>query len=175
MGLWHWFTGTEPANPGCLRKSAEQLRQALLGLNSDEHAWEIAPDPHDDGILAAGWKYTDPRWREELDAALLQYAVHTLVFLDNKRTTVRTVDVQVSAGVFRGAQEAALEIHGFRGQAREVGKHIEFGRKPDGKFGLLSCTSFHSIEFKNAMKNVALSSGWGWKGVAFGKLKLPQD
>ena len=174
MGLWHWFTGTEPAAPNTPRKSAAQLRQALLGLNSDDIAWSIAPDPHDDDVLVARWKYFDPRWHHELNAALLEQSFHTLVFLDDKHTTVRSVDLQISAGVFQGAQEAALEIHAFRGQAHEVGKHIEFGRKPDGKFGILSSTSFHSMEFKNAMKDVALACGWGWRGVAFGRLKVSQ-
>lgn len=174
MGLWHWFSGTERADPNTPRKSAAQLRQSLLALNSDEVAWSVTPDPHDDEVLVACWKYFDPRWHDELEAALLEQSFHTLVFLDDRRSTVRSVDMKVSAGVFQGTQEAALEIHAFRGQAHEVGKHFEFGRKPDGKFGVLSSTSFRSMDFKNAMKAVALSCGWGWKGVAFGRLKLSQ-
>ena len=172
MGIFHWLTGTEAADPTIPRQSAQALRAALLGLNRDDLAWAIAPDPGDDEILVAGWKYQDPHWRALLFEAELPSSIHIKVFLDEAHSTVRSVDEQVEVGLFNTTDGGVeIGVRGFRGQAAEVGAHYDFGRKPDGKFGVLSHTVFHTNDIKHAMQKTARECGWGWKGVAFGRLK----
>jgi hypothetical protein len=174
VGFWHWLTGTEAADPRVSRQSAQSLRKALLGLNRDDLAWALVPDADDDEILVAGWKYKDPHWRKLLFEAEVSSSIRIKVFLDEARGTVRSVDEQVDVGLFNTPDGAEIGVHGFRGQKAEVGAHFEFGRKADGKFGVLSRTVFRTNDIKHAMQDTARKCGWGWKGVSFGRLKRSQ-
>lgn len=114
MGIFHWLTGTEAPDPTIPRQSAQSLRTALLGLNRDDLAWAIAPDPGDDEILVAGWKYQDPHWRALLFEAELSSSIHIKVFLDEARSTVRSVDEQVEVGLINTADGGVeIGVEGF--------------------------------------------------------------
>jgi hypothetical protein len=169
--MWHWLTGTEAADPTVHRQSAQFLREALLALNRDDLAWAIAPDADDDDILVATWKYDDPHWSNLLVEAEMSSSLEIKLFLDDKRSTVRSVD-QETNGLYVGSDGVKrIGIGAFRGQEAEVGAHFEFGRKPDGKFGVLSRSTFHTNDIKEPMRKTVRECGWGWKGVAFGRLK----
>jgi len=174
MGLWHWLTGTEPADPSIPRQSKQSLREALLALNRDDLAWAILVDEDDDEILVATWKYKDAHWRKLLVEAEMSSSLQIKLFLDEVRNTVRSVDEQVNLGFFNGPYGVEIGVRGFRGQKAHVGAHFEFGRKPDGKFGMLSRSVFHTNDIKSAVRKTVRACGWGWKGVSFGRLKRPQ-
>jgi hypothetical protein len=171
MGLWHWLTGTQDADPTILRRSAENLRRTLLCLNSDELPWAIRPDPRDDEILVATWKYADPRWQKSLLAAGMSTSIRICLFLDDERSTVRSIDEQVDVGLAIGGSSVSIEIGAFRGQKVEVGRSLTFRRDSDGHFRIAFSARFDTNDIKRTLQGVARSNGWAWKGVAFGRLK----
>jgi hypothetical protein len=171
MGLWHWWTGTQAADPRVARVSAITFRKALLELNRDGLAWAVASDPDDPEVLVATWKYDDARWRELLVAAEMSTSITIKMFLDDHRSTVRSVDQEIRIGVSVDNAGLTIGIGGFRGQRVEVGKNWTFGRKPDGRFGATSHTRFSTNDIKRALQGVARDGGWAWKGVPFARLK----
>jgi hypothetical protein len=63
MGIFDELTGSRAANPGVAPISAAELRQALLNLNRDDHAWHVEGNSTSALDLTAMWKSDDAHWR----------------------------------------------------------------------------------------------------------------
>ena len=65
----------------------------------------------------------------------------------------------------------SMGAEAFRGQKKEVGfgRAVAF-REEDLRLGVVYDYKFDTSELKEPLQQVVLADGWGWRGVAFGKL-----
>jgi hypothetical protein len=58
----------------------------------------------------------------------------------------------------------------FRGQSWEMSFESVYAFREDGSWGEVYSYKFNTGEIKGPLHRAAAEAGWGWKGVAFGKL-----
>jgi len=64
----------------------------------------------------------------------------------------------------------SLRAQEFRGQTWEKGFETVYAFREDGSFGKIYDYKFSTHEIKAPLIEAAHAAGWGWRGVAFGKL-----
>jgi len=63
------------------------------------------------------------------------------------------------------------EVSGFRGQKWEMSTETVWAfREEDLSWGKIYSYNFKTDEMKKPLEAAAKAAGWGWRGVAFGKL-----
>ena len=170
MGIFDWLTGSKSAPAGVTRQPASALRQALLALNRDTAPF-IIRDGSPEGVdLVAEWKIVDARWYEIFAKASLQKVFKVLMKLDEARGEVRSMDQEWTVEWRAGVPHLALSVESFKGQKMEMSFGTAFAFKEDLSFGQVYEYRFKTSEIKDPLQKLAADNGWGWKGVAFGKL-----
>ena len=69
-----------------------------------------------------------------------------------------------------GVPSVAVSAEAFRGQKVEMSFGTAFAFKENLEFGKVYEYRFKTAEIKAPLQETAAATGWGWRGVAFGKL-----
>ena len=170
MGILDFLTGTKAAPAGVARKPASELRAALLALNRDSSPWIVRDGAPEGADLVAEWKIVDARWYEIFAKASLTKVFKVLMKLDAEKGEVRAVDQDWTVEWRAGVPNLSLSAEAFRGQKVEMSFGTAFAFKENLEFGKVYEYRFKTAEIKTPLQDTAAASGWGWRGVAFGKL-----
>jgi hypothetical protein len=171
MGLFDWISGSKPAPSGVARQPAATLRDALLAGNRDTAPFLIRDGAPEGVDLVAEWRIVDARWYEIFAKASLTRVFKVLMKFDEARGEVRSLDQEWSVEWRAGVPTLALVAAGFRGQKKEFSFGTAYAFKEDlSGWGKVYEYKFNTSELKDPLVEVAQQHGWGWKGVAFGKL-----
>ena len=171
MGVFDFITGNADAPAGGSRLSHAELIDRLLALRDPANRWHVRRAGPDDGAdLVAEWTMIDAEWRRTFGEAGEHKMLRVLMRLDDAKSTVRSLDREAIATWEIGATHLAYRWEGFRGQKIEVGGTWTFGKKADGSFGKTAETHYSTNELKGPLRAAVKAAGWGWHGVAFGKL-----
>ena len=171
MGLFDWITGSRSAPSGVPRQPSATLRDALLALNRDTAPFQIRDGGPEGADLVAEWKIVDARWYEIFAKASLTKVFKVLLKLDETRGEVRALDQEWTVEWRAGVPILARSAEAFRGQKVEVSFGTAYAFKEDlSGFGKVYEYRFKTSEIKDPLVEIAQQHGWGWRGVAFGKL-----
>lgn len=170
MGLFDFLTGSKSATPGVAKLPDSELRSALLGLNRDGSPWQVRDGAAEGCDLVAEWKIVDARWYEIFAKASLSKAFKILMKFDDVKGEVRAVDQEWTVEWRAGVPSLSLSAEAFRGQKVEMSFGAAVGFREDFSPGVIYEYRFATKEIKDPLQDVVSKSGWGWKGVAFGKL-----
>jgi len=171
MGLFDWLTGTKKAPPGVPKQSAATLRAALLAVNRDTAPFLIRDGAPDGVDLVAEWRIVDARWYEIFAKAGLEKVFRVLMRFDEVAGEVRAVDQEWTVAWRAGVPSLSLAASAFRGQKMEMSFGTAYAfREQDLSYGKVYDYRFNTAELKDPLIETAHRNGWGWKGVAFGKL-----
>lgn len=171
MGLFDWLTGSKQAPAGVPRQDVEVLRAALLRANRPTAPYAIRDGGPEGVDLVAEWKIVDARWYEVFASAGLERVFKVLMKLDEAAGEVRAVDQEWSVAWRAGVPSLSLSGEAFRGQKVEMSFGTAYAfREEDLAYGKVYEYRFGTKELKGPLIAAAHAAGWGWKGVAFGKL-----
>lgn len=170
MGLFDFITGSKGPAAGVPKLPAADLRAALLALNRDTAPWHIRDGAPENCDLVAEWKIVDARWYEIFAKASLTKAFKVLMKFDETGGEVRSVDQQWMVEWRAGVPALSLSVEAFRGQKVEMSFGTAVGFREDLSLGKIYEYRFATKEIKEPLQETVTRSGWGWKGVSFGKL-----
>jgi hypothetical protein len=170
MGLFSWLTGSRPAPAGVAREPVAALRKRLLALNRDSAPFEIRNGKPEGVDLVAEWKIVDAQWHETFARAGIKRVFKVLMKFDETRGLVRSTDLEWSVEWSAGVPTLSLAGSAFRGQQWEISYESVHAFREDGSWGEIYSYRFNTGEIKGPLHKAAAEGGWGWKGVAFGKL-----
>ena len=170
MGLFDWMTGSKAAPAGVVRLPAATLREAMLASNRDTAPFLVRNGAPEGCDLVAEWKIVDARWYEIFAKASLKKVFKVLIKLDETKGEVRSVDQEWTVEWRAGIPSLSLAADTFRGQKKEFSFGAAYGFREDGSLGKIYDYNFSTGEIKDPLVDIAQQHGWGWKGVAFGKL-----
>ena len=170
MGLFDIFTGSKGPISGVPKLPLADLRTALLALNRDTSPWQVRDGAAEGCDLVAEWKIVDARWYEIFAKASLKKVFKVLMKLDPTGGEVRAVDQEFTVEWRAGVPSLSASVEAFRGQKVEMSFGTAYGFKEDLGLGKIYEYRFNTKEIKDPLQQVVTQSGWGWKGVAFGKL-----
>jgi len=170
MGLFDWLTGSKAAPAGVARQPAAALRARLLGVNRDTAPF-IVRDGAPEGVdLVAEWRIVDAKWYEIFAKAGLERVFKLLMKFDEAKSEVRAVDQEWELEWRAGVPSLSLSAGAFRGQKAEISFGTAYAFREDASYGKVYDYRFSTKELKAPLIEAAQAAGWGWKGVAFGKL-----
>ena len=90
---------------------------------------------------------------------------------DEDSGQVRAVDREYEIEWRAGVPELSLSAEGFRGQSWEISTETVYAfREEDLSWGKVYSYNFNTDEIRKPLIAAAKEAGWGWRGVAFGKL-----
>lgn len=170
MGLFDLLTGSKAPAPGVARTSLAELRTSLLALNRDSAPWLVRDGAPEGCDLVAEWKIVDARWYEIFAKASLSKVFKVLMKFDEAKGEVRSVDQEFTVEWRAGVPSLAAAVEAFRGQKVELSFGSAYGFTETLAPGQVYNYRFATKELKGPLQDVAAKSGWGWKGVSFGKL-----
>jgi len=170
MGMFDWLTGSKGAPAGVPKQSASALRDALLAINRDTAPFIIRDGAPEGVDLVAEWKIVDARWYEIFAKASLTKVFKVLMKLDEAKGEVRSMDQEWTVEWRASVPVLAASVETFKGQKMEMSFGTAFAFKENLEYGQVYEYRFKTSEIKDPLIEAAQKSGWGWKGVAFGKL-----
>lgn len=170
MGLFDFITGSKAAPAGVTRQPVATLRDAILALNRPTAPYVIRDGAPEGCDLVAEWKIVDARWYEIFAKASLTKVFKILMKFDEAKGEVRAVDQEWTVEWRAGIPALSLSAEAFRGQKVEMSFGTAFAFRETGEYGKVYEYRFKTSEIKDPLQDVAARNGWGWKGVAFGKL-----
>ncbi len=171
MGILDFLTGSKAAPAGIARKPAAELKTALLALNRESAPWQVRDGAPEAVDLVAEWRIVDARWYEIFAKASLTKVFKVLMKFDAEKGEVRAVDQEWTVEWRAGIPSLALSAEAFRGQKVEMSFGTAYAFKEDlSGYGKVYEYRFRTAEIKTPLQETAAAAGWGWKGVAFGKL-----
>jgi hypothetical protein len=171
MGLFDWITGSKSAPSGVARQPVGTLRAAMLEINRETAPFVVRDGAPEGCDLVAEWRIVDARWYEIFAKASLTKVFKVLMKFDEASGEVRAVDQEWTVEWRAGVPTLGLSVDTFRGQKKEFSFGTAYAFKEDlSGYGKVYEYKFQTSEIKDPLMEVAQQNGWGWKGVAFGKL-----
>ncbi|MBX7250322.1 MAG: hypothetical protein K1X35_14920, partial [Caulobacteraceae bacterium] len=171
MGMLDWMTGTKAAPKDVARQPVAALREALLAVNRPTAPFVVRDGAPEKCDLVAEWRIVDAAWYEIFAKAGLERAYKILMRFDEARGEVRAVDHELAVEWRAGVPTISAAKSAFRGQTWEMSSETAWAfREEDLSFGKVYQYRFVSEELKKPLRDAAQAAGWGWRGVAFGKL-----
>ena len=170
MGIFDWLTGSKAAPAGVPRQNVAELRAGLLAANRDTAPFVIHDGAPEGVDLVAEWRIVDALWYEIFAKAGLEKVFKILMKFDEAKGEVRAVDQEWEVEWRAGLPSLSLAASAFRGQKTEMSFGTAYAFREDASFGKIYEYRFNTKELKTPLIDAAQAAGWGWKGVAFGKL-----
>ncbi|WP_367321341.1 hypothetical protein [Streptomyces sp. HUAS ZL42] len=170
MGLFDKLTGTQRPADGVVPVAAEEVRTALLSLNSPDVPYVIRGGGGDDADLVAEWRLAEPAWQNLFVQSQLTRALRIRMRLVQESHEVRAVEEQWE--VTRVGNPPRLEASSqySRGQDRTVTRYWTIERGDSGRLQATETFRFNAGDLRNPLRNAVLKSGWTWRGLLLGKL-----
>ena len=170
MGVFSWLTGSRTAPSGVAREPVADLRKRLLGLNRKTAPWTVRDGAPEGVDLVAEWRIVDAEWYETFAKAGIKRVFKVLIKFDEARGVVRSADQEWSVEWRAGTPDLSLAGSAFRGQQWEMSFESVYAFREDGSWGEIYSYKFNTGELKGPLRKATAEAGWGWKGVAFGRL-----
>lgn len=170
MGIFDFLTGSKAAPAGVAWRGKAELGEALLALNREGAPWQVRDGAPEGVDLVAEWKIVDAGWYEIFAKAGLSKVFKVLMKLDEAKGEVRALDQEWTVEWRAGVPNLALSAEAFRGQKVEMSFGTAVAFREDLSYGKVYEYRFRTGEIKGPLQETAAKAGWGWKGVAFGKL-----
>lgn len=170
MGLFNWMTGSKPAPRGVKRGTVPALRKHLMAVNRDTAPFKIRDGSKEGVDLVAEWRIVDAQWYEVFAKAGVKRVFKVLMKFDEAKGEVRAVDQSWEVEWRAGVPVLSATAEGFRGQSWEKSFETVYAFREDLSWGEVYSYKFDTDEIKKPLVAAAQAAGWGWRGVAFGKL-----
>jgi hypothetical protein len=150
--------------------SADEVRGRLLALNRESAPWQILDGAPHQVDLVAEWKIVDAKWYEIFAKANLTKVFRIYMKFDPAKHQVRAKDEEFSVEWRAGVPSLSIAASKFQGQMTSVEFGAAYAFTEELKPGLVYNYRFNTNEIKKPIQEAAAACGWGYKGVAFGKL-----
>lgn len=170
MKLIDWLTGSKPAPSGVAAEPVAKLRKRLMAINRESAPFKIRSGAPEGVDLVAEWRIVDAKWYEIFAKAGLKRVFKVLMKFDAERREVRAVDQAWEIEWRAGVPDLSVAASGFRGQSWEKSFETVYAFREDLSYGKVYEYRFDTKEIKAPLVEAAQQAGWGWRGVAFGKL-----
>ena len=167
MGL---FGFGKKANKNTPALSVEAVRQRLLALNRDTAPYQIIDGASENVDLIAEWKIVDAKWYELFAKANLTKVFRIYMKFDADKHQVRAKDEEYSVEWRAGVPSLSIAASKFQGQMTSVEFGAAYAFTEELKPGVVYNYRFSTGEIKKPIQETIAACGWGYKGVAFGKL-----
>jgi len=150
--------------------TAGEMKARLLGLNRLSAPFSIV-DGQTEGVdLVAEWKIVDASWYEIFAKAKLEKVFRIYLKLDADKSELRAQDHEYTVSWSAGIPHLSLAASSFKGQKTSVQFGTAFAFTETLAPGQVYKYKFNTNELKKPIQDICASSGWSYKGVAFGKL-----
>ena len=150
--------------------SVEEVRQRLLGSNRDTAPYRIIDGSARQVDLIAEWKIVDAQWVELFAKANISKVFRIYMKFDAAKHEVRGKDEEFSVEWRAGVPSLSLAVSKFQGQMTSVEFGAAYAFSEELKPGVVYNYRFNTNEIKKPIQDLVTACGWGYKGVAFGKL-----
>ncbi|WP_371626701.1 hypothetical protein OG245_31330 [Streptomyces sp. NBC_01116] len=170
MGFFDMLTGTKRPEDGTAPRSAEELRTALLGLNRPDAPYVIGDGAAHGADLVAEWRIAEPAWQNFFVQSQLTHAIRIRMRLAEDVPEVRAVEESWEVTRVGNPPRLRTSATYTRGGGRTVSRRYTLQRGESGRLETAESFSFDSAQLTEPLRDTALTSGWTWRGVIFGKL-----
>ncbi len=147
-----------------------ELKARLLGLNRATSPYRIVDGQAEGVDLVAEWKIVEPSWYKIFEDANLEKVFQIHMKLDAEKSELRAQDREYSLSWSAGIPQLTLEASAFKGQMTSMQFGTAYAFTEALAPGQVYKYRFNTNELKKPIQEICASSGWGYKGVAFGKL-----
>jgi hypothetical protein len=170
MGLFDWLSGRKPPPAGIKKQPVKNLRAALMAVNRKDRPFRVRSGEAEDVDLVAEWRIVDAKWYEIFAKAGIKRVFKVLMKFDSNKREVRASDQEWEVEWRAGTPTLSIAGSAFRGRKWEKSFETVYAFREDGSFGEVYDYKFDTSEIKGPLIAAAHEAGWGWRGVAFGKL-----
>jgi len=150
--------------------SADEVRQRLLTLNRETAPYQIIDGASQHVDLIAEWKIVDAKWYEFFAKANLTKVFRIYMKFDADKHQVRAKDEEFTVEWRAGVPSLSISASKFQGQVTSVEFGAAYAFTEELKPGVVYNYHFNTNEIKKPIQEAVIACGWGYKGVAFGKL-----
>jgi uncharacterized protein with FMN-binding domain len=150
--------------------SADEVRQRLLTLNRETAPYQIIDGASQNVDLIAEWKIVDAKWFELFAKANLTKVFRIYMKFDAAKHEVRGKDEEFTVSWKAGVPSLSISATKFQGQMTSVEFGAAYAFTEELKPGVVYNYRFSTNEIKKPIQEAVAACGWGYKGVAFGKL-----
>jgi hypothetical protein len=167
MGLFGFGKKPDKNTPAL---SVDEVRQRLLTLNRDTAPYQIIDGASQNVDLIAEWKIVDAKWYELFAKANITKIFRIYMKFDAAKHEVRGKDEEFTVEWRAGMPSLSIAASKFQGQMTSVEFGAAYAFTEELKPGVVYNYRFNTNEIKNPIQEAVAACGWGYKGVAFGKL-----
>ena len=167
MGFFGFGKKADSSKPAL---TAEEVRQRLLSLNRDTAPYQIIDGVSQNVDLIAEWKIVDAKWYEIFAKSNLTKVFRIYLKFDVIKNEVRGKDEEFTVSWRAGVPSLALSVNKFQGQTTSVEFGAAYAFTEELTPGQVYKYRFNTSEIKKPIQEAVSACGWGYKGVAFGKL-----
>lgn len=150
--------------------SREEVIQKILELNRDTAPYQIIDGKSEGVDLIAEWKIADTKWYEIFAKGSLTKVFRIYMKLDSTKNEVRAKDEEYTVTWKAGIPSLSMAASKFQGQMTSVEFGTAYAFTEELKPGVVYNYRFNTNEIKKPIQEAVTSSGWKYKGIAFGKL-----
>jgi len=167
MGFFGFGKKADSSKPAL---TVEEVRQRLLSLNRDTAPYQIIDGVSQNVDLIAEWKIVDAKWYEIFAKSNLTKVFRIYLKFDVIKNEVRGKDEEFTVSWRAGVPSLALSVNKFQGQTTSVEFGAAYAFTEELTPGQVYKYRFNTNEIKKPIQEAVSACGWGYKGVAFGKL-----
>ena len=167
MGFFGFGKKADSSKPAL---TVEEVRQRLLSLNRDTAPYQIIDGVSQNVDLIAEWKIVDAKWYEIFAKSNLTKVFRIYLKFDVIKNEVRGKDEEFTVSWRAGVPSLALSVNKFQGQTTSVEFGAAYTFTEELTPGQVYKYRFNTNEIKKPIQEAVSACGWGYKGVAFGKL-----
>ena len=170
MGMLDFLTSTKRPPAGTPVRSPQEVLNGLMSLNRDTAPYRLIDGKSEKVDLIAEWRIVEAEWYEVFSKAGLSKTFRIYLKLDAAQHEVRAMDREYTLEWAVGVPKLSVAVSSFKGQIQEVefGKAYAFTETLAP--GQVYNYRFSTKELKQPIQDTVTSSGWTYRGVAFGKL-----
>ncbi len=150
--------------------SVSEVRERLLTLNRETAPYQIIDGASQNADLIAEWKIVDAKWYELFAKASINKVFRIYMKFDAAKHEVRGKDEEFTVEWRAGVPSLSIAASKFQGQMTSVEFGAAYAFIEELKPGVVYNYRFSTNEIKKPIQEAVAACGWGYKGVAFGKL-----
>ena len=169
MGFLDFLTSTKRPPAGTPVQSPQEVLDRLMSLNRATAPYRLIDGKSEKVDLIAEWRIVEAEWYEIFAKAGLSKTFRIYLKLDPASHEVRAMDREYTLEWSVGVPKLSVAVSSFKGQVQEVefGKAYAFTETLAP--GQVYNYRFSTKELKQPIQDAVTSSGWTYRGVAFGK------
>ncbi len=150
--------------------SVVEVRERLLTLNRETAPYQIIDGASENVDLIAEWKIVDAKWYELFAKAGVKKVFRIYMKFDAAKHEVRGKDEEFTVEWRAGVPSLSIAASKFQGQMTSVEFGTAYAFTEELKPGVVYNYRFSASEITKPIQEAVAACGWGYKGVAFGKL-----